>query len=298
MFFCFPQISKLALEYKRCNGSHRDVDPRRPQRRGPSAVGPRLPGAETVSGTGPPCCNTVLLPTQWHGLSRTHNICELCVDQTSRIQPGPLVRLRCNFVDIKAAVDLFYLKEQAFFHVVSQTVSLCSNFLSSYSPFSYYTACCRTVGGDRLNLVNSGKTFFHPLEGALAPWGKSWREDPPHSIPHVEEGTGLQGSALAGLSCRTNKTLNLYLLDSNLFWRYAERLGASGSPPVKEFAAIVDLREEVHYVLGQKKALLKSSLGTAPFCPPVPLCGGGGRRNGSQVSLGKQRFLAPFLPAF
>ncbi|XP_063171047.1 thioredoxin domain-containing protein 11 [Candoia aspera] len=256
------EISELALEYKRCNRSHGgDVDPRRLQG-DLLAVGPRLLGTKTVPDTGPPCCNTVLLPAQWHGLSRTHNVCELCVDQTSGVRPSPLVRLHCNFVDIKVAVDLFYLKEQTFFHVVSKTVSSCSNFLSFYSPFSYYTACCRTVRGDRLNLVNSGKTFFHPLEVGLAPQGKSWREDPPHSIPHIEEGAGLLGSALAGLSCRTNKTLNLYLLDSNLFWIYAERLGASRSPPMKEFAAIVDLREEVHYVLGQKQALLRSSLET------------------------------------
>ncbi|KAM6424366.1 thioredoxin domain-containing protein 11 isoform 1-T1 [Liasis olivaceus] len=257
------EISKLALEYKSCSRSHReDVDPQHLRGGDPSAVGLHLPVAETVSSTSPPCCNTVLLPAQWHGLSRTHNVCELCVNQTGGVRPSPLVRLHCNFVDIKAAVDSFYLKEQTFFHVVSKTVSSCSNFLSFYSPFSYYTACCRTVKGDLLNFVTSEKTTFHPLEVAFASHGKSWTDNPPGSIPHIEEKVGPRGSAVTGLSCRTNKTLNLYLLDSNLFWLYAERLGASGSCPVKEFAAIVDLREEVHYILGQKQALLKSSLET------------------------------------
>ncbi|XP_058013118.1 thioredoxin domain-containing protein 11 isoform X2 [Ahaetulla prasina] len=256
------EISKLALEYKSCNRSQQeDVEPRSLQGGDPLvAASLRLPTAESSSS--PPCCNTVLLPAQWHGLSRTHNVCELCVNQTGGVQPSPLVRLRCSFVAIKAAVDSFYLKKQTFFHVVSKTVSWCSNFLSFYSPFSSYTACCRTVNRDLLDLVRAKGAPFHPWEVSLAPHGKSRKEGTPESLPHIEEQAVLSGSAVAGLGCRTNKTLNLYLLDSNLFWKYAERLGASDSPPAKEFAAIVDLQEEVHYVLGQKRALFRASLET------------------------------------
>ncbi|XP_026539129.1 thioredoxin domain-containing protein 11 [Notechis scutatus] len=239
------EISKLALEYKSCNrGQQEDVEPQDPL----GAAGLHLPTAEAASS--PPCCNTVLLPAQWHGLSRTHNVCELCISQTDGVQPSPLVRVHCSFVAIKAAVDSFYLKEQASFHVVSKTVSWCSHFLSFYSPFSSYTACCRTVNRDLLDLVRAKGASFHPQDVSLAPLGES---------PSKEEE---EQAGLSGLSCRTNKTLNLYLLDSNLFWMYAERLGAAGSPPVKEFAAIVDLQEEVHYVLGQKRALLRASLET------------------------------------
>lgn len=241
----------------------------------------RLPTAESSSS--PPCCNTVLLPAQWHGLSRTHNVCELCINQTGGVQPSPLVRLHCSSVAIKAAVDSFYLKEQTFFHVTSKMVSWCSNFLSFYSPFSSYTACCRTVNRDLLDLIGAKGAPFHPRGVSLALHGKSRKEGTPEALPHIEEQAGLPGSAVAGLSCRTNKTLNLYLLDSNLFWKYAERLGAAGSPPAKEFAAIVDLQEEVHYVLGQKRALLRASLGTACCCPStgstfVAGTAGGGRQ--------------------
>ncbi|XP_039224011.1 thioredoxin domain-containing protein 11 [Crotalus tigris] len=243
------EISQLALEYKSC----------KLQGGGPSvAAGLHLPTAESASS--PPCCNTVLLPAQWHGLSQTHNVCELCVNQTGGVQPSPLLRLHCSFMAIKAAVDSFYLKERTFFHVVSKTVSWCSDFLSFYSPFSSYTACCRTVNRDLLDLVRAEGASFHLLEVSFAPHGQSQKEDA--SEPLIEEQAGLSGSAVAGLSCRTNKTLNLYLLDSNLFWMYAERLGAAGSSPAKEFAAIVDLKAEVHYVLGQKRALLRASLET------------------------------------
>lgn len=245
----------------------------------PGAAGLRLPTAESPSS--PSCCNTVLLPAQWHGLSRTHNVCELCVNQTGGVQPSPLMRLRCSFVAIKAAVDSFYLKEQTFFHVVSKTVSWCSHFLSFYSPFSSYTACCRTMNRDLLDLARAEGAF-------LAPHGKSRKEGIPEPLPHIEEQASLSGSALAGLSCRTNKSLNLYLLDSNLFWMYAERLGAAGSLPAKEFAAIVDLQEEVHYVLGQKRALLRASLGTACCCPSLHRLHrrgrGGGRRTAAVSS--------------
>uniref|UniRef100_A0A8C6VL41 Thioredoxin domain containing 11 n=1 Tax=Naja naja TaxID=35670 RepID=A0A8C6VL41_NAJNA len=243
------EISRLALEYKSCNrGQQEDVEPQSLQGEDPLvAAGLHLRTAEAVSS--PPCCNTVLLPAQWHGLSRTHNVCELCVNQTGGVQPSPLVRLHCSFVAIKAAVDSFYLKEQASFHVISKTVSWCSHFHSFYSPFSSYTACCRTVNRDLLDLVRAEGASFHPRDVSLAPLRES---------PLKEE----EQAGLSGLSCRTNKTLNLYLLDSNLFWMYAERLGAAGSPPAKEFAAIVDLQEEVHYVLGQKRALLRASLET------------------------------------
>ncbi|XP_042294301.1 thioredoxin domain-containing protein 11 isoform X2 [Sceloporus undulatus] len=264
------EISKLALEYNWCNKSQ-DTEQGASGSQGAEdpMAGITLGLAEGPSAAKLPCCNTVVLPPQWHSLSRTpHNVCELCINQTVGVRPSHLGRLACNFFEIEAALDSFYLKERTFFQVVPKAVSLCSNFLSFYSPFSYYTACCRTVNGAPLNWVGSGKTSGQPLEGAFSSHGKIWKDRPQSSMPHIEDGSGLLpestccGSNFTGLSCRTNKTLNLYLLDSNLFWTYAERLGASHAPPVKEFATIVDLKEETHYVLDQNQALLKSNLET------------------------------------
>lgn len=70
----------------------------------------------------------------------------------------------------------------------------------------------------------------------------------------------MSSTNFTGLSCRTNKTLNIYLLDSNLFWLYAERLGAPSATRVKEFATIVDVKEESHYILDPKQALMKFTL--------------------------------------
>ncbi|KAL8175268.1 UNVERIFIED_CONTAM: Thioredoxin domain-containing protein 11 [Gekko kuhli] len=253
------EISSLALAYNRCNrsgpGGGGETSP-------PTAP---FPPAEPSPIAQSPCCNTVVLPPQPPAISRTHNVCELCVNQTVGVQPSRLGGLPCSFFQIEAALDSFYLKERTFVRVVSRTAARCSNFLSSYSPFSYYTACCRTVDGGLRSLLFGSPETPPPLppDVAFSSRGKSWGEEPPRPMPHIEERRGLlSDGAVTGLSCRTNKTLNLYLLDSNLFWTYAERLGAPRLPPTKEFAAIVDLKEEAHFVLGQSRALGRPHLET------------------------------------
>lgn len=62
----------------------------------------------------------------------------------------------------------------------------------------------------------------------------------------------VRSTDFTGLSCRINKILNIYLLDSNLFWLYVERLGASSVVRVKEFVTIVDVKEEFYYILDFK----------------------------------------------
>lgn len=250
------QITEVALEYNNCHGDQvverllqhlRRVDAPVVKSLAPAPAA-QLPDAPLRAAS--PCCNTVVLP-QWHSISRTHNVCELCVNQTAvGVRPSALSVPQCSFLEMAAALDSFYLKEQAY-HVASDSVE-CSNFLSSYSPFSYYTACCRTM--------NRGIAFSSlEKECAVSTAG---------SVPHIEENrhlfpdTDTSSLHFTGLSCRTNKTLNLYLLDSNLFWLYAERLGAPSTNRVKEFAAIVDVKEESHYVLDPKQALVKLTLGT------------------------------------
>ncbi|XP_054849357.1 thioredoxin domain-containing protein 11 isoform X2 [Eublepharis macularius] len=263
------EISRMALAYNSCNRSHQRRLGAESSRGGepPEAAATPLQPVEAFPISESPCCNTVVLPPQLHTISRTHNVCELCINQTVGVKPSHLSGLHCSFFEIEAALDSFYLKERTFFQVVSKTASLCSNFLSFYSPFSYYTACCRTVNRGMLSFFGSKKTTVLSLEMAFSSHGKNWKEEPPHSIPHIEDRNGLlessiPGSDVTGLSCRTNKTLNLYLLDSNLFWMYAERLGAPRLTTTKEFAAIVDLKEDSHYVLDQSRALGRSHLET------------------------------------
>lgn len=119
--------------------------------------------------------------------------------------------------------------------------------------------------------MNRGVTGFLDSEapsGAFSSLEKECEVSSPGSIPHIEESSPLypemdmDSTNFTGLSCRTNKTLNLYLLDSNLFWLYAERLGAPSTTRVKEFAAIVDVKEESHYILDPNQALVKLTLGT------------------------------------
>ncbi|XP_074867164.1 thioredoxin domain-containing protein 11 isoform X2 [Carettochelys insculpta] len=260
------EITKVALEYNSCNKSLA-TEPILQQLRGVNpppfeSVVPQV--ADAYSVTNYPCCNTVVLP-QWHSISRTHNVCELCVNQTFGVKPSRVNVPQCNFLEIEAALDSFYLREHTFFQFVSNTIE-CSNFLSFYSPFSYYTACCRTVNRDLISVISSEKTIFQSPKVAFPSYGKNGKDDIQRSVPHIEDRNcftpdlHVNGTNITGLSCRTNKTLNLYLLDSNLFWMYAERLGALRSTHLKEFAAIIDLREEAHYILDWNQTLTKSTL--------------------------------------
>ncbi|XP_012640002.1 thioredoxin domain-containing protein 11 isoform X1 [Microcebus murinus] len=265
------EITEVALEYNNCHGDQvverllqhlRRVD-------APAleslALAPPAQLPDTPLITASPCCNTVVLP-QWHSFSRTHNVCELCVNQTAGgIKPSSVSMPQCSFFEMAAALDSFYLKEQTFYHGASDSIE-CSNFLTSYSPFSYYTACCRTINRGVAGFLDSEQDVFEAPAVAFSSLEKKCEVDAPSSVPHIEENrylfpeVDMTSTNFTGLSCRTNKTLNIYLLDSNLFWLYAERLGAPSSALVKEFATIVDVKEESHYILDPKQALMKFTL--------------------------------------
>uniref|UniRef100_A0A8C6SY13 Thioredoxin domain containing 11 n=1 Tax=Neogobius melanostomus TaxID=47308 RepID=A0A8C6SY13_9GOBI len=91
----------------------------------------------------------------------------------------------------------------------------CSSYLI-YSAFRQYSACCAT------NLT---------------------KETPPTPGPRAR--------GVTGLHCHTNKTLRFYLLDAELNWPLAVRLGAPHKNR-KGHSTIVDVKEEVHYVLQPK----------------------------------------------
>ncbi|XP_076997904.1 thioredoxin domain-containing protein 11 isoform X6 [Tamandua tetradactyla] len=265
------EITEVALEYNNCHGDQvverllqhlRRVDAPVFQPLAPEAPA-QLQDPPLIAAS--PCCNTVVLP-QWHSISRTHNVCELCVNQTAGgIKLSSVSMPQCSFFEMAAALDSFYLKEQTFYHVASDSIE-CSNFLSSYSPFSYYTACCRTINRGRMGFIDSEHNVFETPAVAFSSLEKKCKVASRSSIPHIEENrylfpeVDMNSTNFTGLSCRTNKTLNIYLLDSNLFWLYAERLGAPSSTRVKEFAAIVDVKEESHYILDPKQALMKFTL--------------------------------------
>ncbi|XP_053413159.1 thioredoxin domain-containing protein 11 isoform X3 [Nycticebus coucang] len=265
------EITEVALEYNNCHGDQvverllqhlRRVDVPALESLALKSLA-QLPNRPLISAS--PCCNTVVLP-QWHSFSRTHNVCELCVNQTAGgIKPSSVSMPQCSFFEMAAALDSFYLKEQTFYHGTSDSIE-CSNFLTSYSPFSYYTACCRTINRSVVGFIDSEQDVFGAPTIAFSSLEKKCEVDALSSVPHIEENRYLfpevdvTSTDFTGLSCRTNKTLNIYLLDSNLFWLYAERLGAPSSTRVKEFATIVDVKEESHYILDPKQALVKFTL--------------------------------------
>ncbi|XP_032316668.1 thioredoxin domain-containing protein 11 isoform X2 [Camelus ferus] len=174
------EITEVALEYNNCHGDQvverllqhlRRVDAPVFKSLAPEPPA-QLPDPPQI--TASPCCNTVVLP-QWHSISRTHNVCELCVNQTAGgIRPSSVSMPQCSFFEMAAALDSFYLKEQTFYHVASDSIE-CSNFLSSYSPFSYYTACCRTInrgetgflGSEQESFIQNFSVLYSPLKRHL-----------------------------------------------------------------------------------------------------------------------------------
>ncbi|XP_049576828.1 thioredoxin domain-containing protein 11 isoform X2 [Syngnathus scovelli] len=116
----------------------------------------------------------------------------------------------------------------------------CRSFALSYNPLSRHSACCGKV---RPHLSDSSKT---------------------KEASHVQNSSS---DALKGLRCQTNKTLRFYVLDMELNWPLAVRLGAPGNINVSSwrhreadaqgddsFATIVNLKDEVHYVLQRSPA--------------------------------------------
>ncbi|KAG2455531.1 TXD11 protein, partial [Polypterus senegalus] len=207
------------------------------------------------------CCNTVVIP-QWHSVSRKHNVCELCINHSLSIQPTKLEAGHCQFQEMGAALDSFYLREHTFTRFMSPNVE-CSNIHDLHNPFRYYSACCKTVN---TSLANN-TAFLHP--SAIWRHGyitfsqvKEAHKDPQNIVPHIEDDIYLpfRTTSVTGLKCITNKTLHFYLLDSYLHWTFAVRLGASENETMKKFVTIVNLPEEIHHVLDQKEAIKKNPL--------------------------------------
>lgn len=137
----------------------------------------------------------------------------------------------------------------------------CSHVRSSYSPFSRLSACCQRPSP--------------PHRQAQAKEVPGRRSPAPAPAPSTST-----GDDITGLRCQTNRTLRFYVLDVALNWPLAVRLGAAGGgggggggrnaslthqggdSEGGPFAAIVDLRDEVHYVLRRSpSSTLAESLG-------------------------------------
>ncbi|XP_051994224.1 thioredoxin domain-containing protein 11 isoform X1 [Xyrauchen texanus] len=183
------QVTDVALRYHSCCGSDE--------------------GVSTV----PRCCQSLLMSGSSSAVtSGKTNICELCVirsSSSSDLMSAVLPVSHCSLPELHTVLQR-YLK---------QTVSSasCSHVWSSYSPYSQYSACCRT-------LQNSQRRPLLP-------------------------------DAVTGLHCRTNKTLRFYLLDSQLNWPLAQRLGAHDNRSALPFITIINLRDETHYVLNNTDSL-------------------------------------------
>ncbi|KAL3996804.1 myb-related protein B [Sarotherodon galilaeus] len=191
------------------------------------------------------CCQSVVLPQS------STSVCEVCLSLSwPSFTTSPL---HCLFPSSIQGGDVFqtYLR-RCCLHQIPSPVSInsatsmgCSNFLDSYSPFSQYSACCRKVEPQLNESQAKEESEMQSVPPSLIP---------PFSVPQPE------GDGITGLRCQTNRTLRFYVLDVALNWPLAVRLGASGNRSASldqeddrsddgSFAAIVNLKDEVHYVL-------------------------------------------------
>ncbi|XP_040892781.1 thioredoxin domain-containing protein 11 [Toxotes jaculatrix] len=204
------------------------------------------------------CCQSVLLPES------STSVCEVCLSTS-----GPSLTsssVRCMFPSTAHGGDVLqsYLRHCCL-HQLPAPVSIntatsvgCSNFLNSYSPFSQYSACCRKVE-PQLNESQAKEG----RDTQRVPLTSPSSSIPPSSVPQPGE------DGITGLRCQTNRTLRFYVLDVALNWPLAVSLGAirnttashhqeAGTPgdgsSDGSFAAIVNLKDEVHYVLHRSPA--------------------------------------------
>lgn len=250
-----PQMADIAVRYHSCD---------RRERR--DWAGSPPDGASVG-------CQSVVQPGS-EGADGSTTVCELCLN-ASRRGSRPSGATPCSFLSRALAGGASLLFHQSGGVAAARpdvsagsSPATCSNFRRGYDPFSLYSACCR-----RTQLEPHGAANGSPEEqgaGFVPPPSSSSSSSsvPPSSGPSQE------GLNITGLRCRTNKTLNFYMLDIALTWPMAARLGApgnaSGSGPQGggaewSFATIIDLKDEVHYVLDRSPTQsLAESLGKAP----------------------------------
>ncbi|XP_064815101.1 LOW QUALITY PROTEIN: thioredoxin domain-containing protein 11-like [Oncorhynchus masou masou] len=264
------QIADVAVRYHSCSDSPHHHPSDHYYYSGPSQ--PLSP---------PLCCLSVVLPRPHPLPGSTSRVCELCLNQSN---PGrsPL----CTFPSQTsggAAVLQSYIRRCCL--PVAATAVACRNILSSYSPSSgRYSACCRTLGQlgvslppqQGLGLDNEGLGTLPPSPSSSQDSSPSSQDSSQDSSPSSQDSSpssqDQEAGGIKGLRCRTNKTLRFYILDSALHWPLAVRLGALGNNEMgggglgelgrllgngtgdgaQSFATIVNLKDEVHYVLDHR----------------------------------------------
>ncbi|KAM8879548.1 thioredoxin domain-containing protein 11 [Spinachia spinachia] len=181
-------------------------------------------GSRSSSDQGPSprgqCCRSLVLP------ECAASVCEVCLSST-----GPLARC-------PPAPSGSHLRRCC----VPRGPPRCGGFVNSYGPLGRHSACCRAVEPQ----LGESRAGAEPDSGS-----------PPPVTP--------ASSGVAGLGCRTNRTLRFYVLDVALNWPLAVRLGAAANRSASlhrdatatgdgPFATIVNLKDEVHYVLRRRPA--------------------------------------------
>ncbi|KAM4603257.1 thioredoxin domain-containing protein 11 [Polymixia lowei] len=235
------EIGDIAMRYHSCGNNSRSNQ-----------------GDGDASPSGSVCCQSVVLPGS--GADSGTTVCELCLNLSRPDSADSAMHCSSPSATLEGAAMQSYLRRCCLRRPagpasVTRASVTCSNFLSGYSPFRLYSACCKRIEPHREDPPPRADERLGAKDVPLAPPSHS---APPSPVPHQE------GAGVTGLRCRTNKTLRFYVLDVALTWPLAVRLGAPSNRSAFRqrepgshgegsgdwsFATIVNLRDEVHYVL-------------------------------------------------
>ncbi|TWW58924.1 Thioredoxin domain-containing protein 11 [Takifugu flavidus] len=211
------QVGDIAVRYHSCENNSSNLD-----------------GSVTPSSS---CCQSVLLAES------ARSVCEVCLSSSRPLPTSSSICPTLPFMAQGGDVVLSHLRHCCLQRESSPVLG-CSDFRSSYSPFGQYSACCRRI---------------NPRHN------ESEAKEVPDVHRTARTPSTSTGDDITGLRCQTNRTLRFYVLDVALNWPLAVRLGATGRRNVSlsqqnsetedsPFAAIVDLKDEVHYVLHRSPA--------------------------------------------
>ncbi|XP_047435331.1 thioredoxin domain-containing protein 11 [Mugil cephalus] len=237
------QVADIAVRYHSCDNSNHS-------------------GLDNTFTSHSLCCQSLILPES------STSVCEVCLSSSRPSLTTSSILCPLAFREDVSFRDCCLHQLPSPISVKTAISTSCSTFLDSYSPFTQYSACCRKVE-PQLN-ESQAKEEPHlqtvpltPPPSSPSPSPSSSSVNPPSPAPQQE------GDGITGLRCQTNRTLRFYVLDLDLNWPLAVRLGASSNRSSslhheagaqgdgsgdKSFAAIVNLKDEVHYVLHRNPA--------------------------------------------
>ncbi|XP_070581397.1 thioredoxin domain-containing protein 11-like [Ptychodera flava] len=208
------------------------------------------------------CCTSLLNENSGNCMSasKSYDICDVCLESITR--PGLLHKWCPSNV-----MDFMWSSAVTFTSDFLSSLNSCVNFHCDYNPSFHFSLCCNHSYIHTCNYGNRYSVF--PAMNSTYQDGFQVISDSVNQaaifhldvIPfnkvvsptyHVQESASFQklksSFAFTGLACNTNKSLNFFAMNSDVYGVYTDRLGIQLG--LNEAAlAIIDIKNEAEYIL-------------------------------------------------